>query len=121
MAKDETRRLKPADLANDLALYAALKDVEGYAPANPAYSLPSLLTLYTKRLANEEADVQAAAAAASARDTSVGSQWDFHNGMLGAKDQVIAQYGLDSNEVQAMNLKKKSEYKRPTRKAKVKS
>ena len=121
MAKNETARIKPSILATDLELYAALKDIGNYAPANPAYSLPALLTLYTNRLANEEADVQAAAAAATARDTSVGSQWAFHNAMLGAKDQVIAQYGMNSNEVQAMNLKKKVEYKRPTRKPKVKS
>ena len=41
--------------------------------------------------------------------------------MLGAKDQVMAQYGPNSNEVQAMNLKKKIEYARPTRKAKPKT
>jgi hypothetical protein len=29
---------------------------------------------------------------------------------------VVAQFGPDSNEAQAMKLKKKSEYKNPTRK-----
>jgi hypothetical protein len=38
--------------------------------------------------------------------------------MLGVKDQVIAQFGKDSNEVQAVGLKKKSEYSRPQRRAK---
>ena len=86
MAKNETARIKPLILATDLELYAALKDIEDYAPANPAYSLPALLTLYTNRLANEEADVQAAAAAATARNTSrPGSQWAFHNAMLGER------------------------------------
>ena len=121
MAKNETARIKPSILANDLELYATLKDVAGYAPANPAYSLASLLTLNTKMLADQEADAQAAAAAAAARDNSVSSQWDFHNGMLGAKDQVMAQFGPNSNELQAMNLKKKIEYKTPTRKTKVKT
>jgi len=36
--------------------------------------------------------------------------------VLSAKDQVIAQYGRDSNEAQAVGLKKKSERKRPTSK-----
>jgi hypothetical protein len=36
--------------------------------------------------------------------------------MLGVKAQVIAQYGHDSDEVQSLGLKKKSEHKRPTRK-----
>ncbi|MDQ1590721.1 MAG: hypothetical protein QOG71_1348 [Pyrinomonadaceae bacterium] len=36
--------------------------------------------------------------------------------VLGSRDQVVAQFGKDSNEVQAVGLKKASEYKRPARK-----
>jgi hypothetical protein len=43
---------------------------------------------------------------------------DFHNAILGAKDQVKAQFGKDSNELQALGLKKASEYKRPSPKKK---
>jgi len=32
-------------------------------------------------------------------------------GRLGAKSQVIAEYGVDSDQVQALGLKKKSERK----------
>jgi len=39
--------------------------------------------------------------------------------MLGVKAQVIATFGDDSNEVQSLGLVKKSERKRPTRKAKA--
>ena len=60
--------------------------------------------------------MQTTAAADSARDDHVAVQWELHNALLGAKDQVTAQFGKDSNEVQAMKLKKKSEYKNPTRK-----
>jgi hypothetical protein len=35
--------------------------------------------------------------------------------MLGVKDQVVAQFGRDSNEVQALGLKKASERKKPQR------
>jgi hypothetical protein len=35
--------------------------------------------------------------------------------MLRVKDQVIAQFGKDSNEVQALGLKKASERKAPQR------
>jgi hypothetical protein len=37
--------------------------------------------------------------------------------MLGAKDQIVAQFGRDSNEAEAVGLKKKSEYKTRTRRA----
>ena len=36
--------------------------------------------------------------------------------MTGAKIQVKAQFGDSSNELQAMGLKKKSEYKKATKK-----
>jgi hypothetical protein len=57
--------------------------------------------------AQKQADLDAA------RDDSTAAEWAFHNAILGAKDQVIAQFGDDSNEVQSLGLKKKSEYKSP--------
>jgi hypothetical protein len=50
----------------------------------------------------------------AARDSANSAEWTFHNLVLGAKDQVIAQYVEDSDQVQAIGLKKKSEYKRPS-------
>jgi hypothetical protein len=55
--------------------------------------------------------IQAEVAAAAKRDTANAGEWEFHNAMLGAKRQVTAQFGDDSDEVQAIGLKKKSEYK----------
>jgi len=37
----------------------------------------------------------------------------FHDTILGVKDQVIAQYGPNSDEVASLGLKKKSERKAP--------
>ncbi len=51
----------------------------------------------------------------SARDNATGAEWSFHNLVLGAKDQVKAQFGDDSNEYQAMGRKKASERRRPRR------
>jgi hypothetical protein len=53
----------------------------------------------------------------TARDEATAAEWAFHNAMLGGKDQVKAQFGVDSNELQAVGLKKKSEYKSPKSKA----
>jgi hypothetical protein len=41
--------------------------------------------------------------------------------MLGAKDQVQAQFGPSSNEIQAMKRKKKTEYDKPGSRGKKKS
>lgn len=54
-------------------------------------------------------------AADAARDHAVAAEWEFHNAVLGMKDQVRAQYGSDSDQVQALGLKKKSKYRAPAR------
>lgn len=116
MAKNETRRLNPTVLAEDLEILAALKDTEGYQPANSAYTVSAIDAINNRRITAHDTEVQTSAAAESARDDHVAVQWELHNALLGAKDQITAQFGKDSNEVQSMKLKKKSEYKNPTRK-----
>ena len=59
----------------------------------------------------QDVAAQKKAAADAARDDEVAAQWEFHNYMLGAKNQVKAQFGDSSNEIQSLGLKKKSEYK----------
>jgi hypothetical protein len=49
----------------------------------------------------------------------VAPEWEFHNIIPGVKEQVIAQFGKNSNQVQALGFKKKSEYKAPRRKSKT--
>jgi hypothetical protein len=110
---DQSRRLKPSLIQADKDAFAALQAVTGYAPANPAYALTAITTAQSSLTAAQQAEAQAVAAAAAARDDAVAKEWAFHNLMLGAKDQIIAQFGKDSNEVQAVGLKKKSEYSRP--------
>ena len=118
MAKNETVRIPPAQLTQDREVYAAVKGNKNYAPANPDYSEAELDAALADLVQSEHAAVQADAAAAAARDALVGSQWRFHNKMNGVKDQVVAQSGRNSNEAQAVGLKKPEEYKKPTRKGK---
>jgi hypothetical protein len=92
-----------------------LQAVAGYAPANPAYTMAAVTAAHAALVAAQQAEVQTAAAAAAARDEAVAKEWEFHNLVLGAKDQVVAQFGRDSNEVQSIGLKKASEYRRRTR------
>ena len=117
MAKNETKRITPQQLQLDKDAFAALQTTAGYTPANTAYALPLITTVHTSLGTAQQLEAQANAAAAAARDNAVALEWEFHNLMLGAKDQVIAQFGRDSNEAQGVGLKKKSEYKARTRKA----
>ena len=117
MAKNESKRLNPAALDADKTAFAALQSIVGYAPANPAYTLAALSAAHSTLTAAQEAEAQAQAAAAAARDEAAAREWAFHNLMLGAKDQVVAQFGRDSNEVQSVGRKRASEYKPRARKA----
>ncbi|MGB9180481.1 MAG: hypothetical protein WCB68_14710 [Pyrinomonadaceae bacterium] len=118
MAKDQTKRLPPNKIVEDEELYAALKGITGYQPANAAYSMAAIDAAYAERVAARQNEVQADVALATARDNTVAKDWEFHNLMLGAKDQVTAQFGRNSDQIQAMKLKKTSEYKAPQRKKK---
>ncbi len=111
MAKDQTTRLKPAFLEADKSSHAALQAITSYAPANVTFALASINAARAALDTAQAAEAQTAAAAASARDDAVTKEWEFHNLMLGAKDQVVAQFGRDSNEVQSVGLKKASEYR----------
>lgn len=118
---DQTRRLSPPQIQADRDAFAALQAIAGYAPANPAYALAAIAAARASLDGAQQAETQADAAAAAARDSAVAREWEFHNLMLGAKDQIIAQFGKDSNEVQAVGLKRKSEYSRPKPRAKKES
>src|SRR5947208_3116565 len=60
-------------------------------------------------------EAQAQAALDSARDDATAAEWAFHNKMLGAKDQVRAQYGDNSDEYQAVGRTKGAERQCPGR------
>ena len=116
MAKNETKRLRPIQLQADQDALTAIQNLGDYKPANPAYGAEKLGAALSAMQSAQQAEVNAANALASARDAAVAAEWDFHNAMLGVKEQVVAQYGDDSDAVQSLGLTKKSERKSPARK-----
>ena len=117
MAKNETKRIQPSVLSQDRATYAAVKNIKTYAPANPNYTQDKLDAKHDALVEKEQLAVQKEAEAAAARDALVAAQWDFHNTMIGLREQIVAQFGSDSDEAQGAGLKKKKEYKARTRTA----
>jgi hypothetical protein len=93
MAKNQTIRLKSSLLEADRQSYAALQAIAGYTPANSAYTIPIIKKAQADLVSAQTTETQTAAAAAAARDDAMAAEWEFHNLMLGAKDQVTAQYG----------------------------
>ena len=120
MAKTQSKRIAPAQMQADLDSYTALQGITAYTPANTAYAKAAVTAKYTALKSAQDAELAAQVALATARDNAAANEWDFHNTMLAVKEQVIAQFGKSSDQVQALGLKKKSEYKAPKRKAKVK-
>jgi hypothetical protein len=117
MAKDQNRRLNPKDVQDDKAVLAALATLSpAYAPANAAYTLANLTTAQTAMTTAQNTEVQKKGEYDAARDGANAKEWLFHNAVLEAKKQVAAQYGSDSDQLQAIGLKKKSEYKKPSKK-----
>jgi len=119
MAKNQTVRIRPALLQADLDAYTALQAMRDYAPANAAYDNETVQSRPQALRSAQRAEVNAQNALAAARDAAAAAEWEFHNMLLGVKEQVIAQYGKNSDQVQALGLKKKTECKAPARKAKA--
>ena len=115
MAKNQTRRLPSAQLAEDREAFDALQGIENYAPANQAYTMQAIKTLHDRVDDAQREATQAQAEADAKRDAATAAEWEFHNAMLGAKVQVDAQFGSNSDQVASLGMKKKSEYKSPTR------
>lgn len=113
MAKNKTRQLSPKQLQEDLDAYAGLKGITGYAPANALFDEATGDTLKATMEASQIKDVQDKATSDASRDKKVSDEWMFHDWVRNMRVQVKAQYGEDSDEVQTVGLKKKSEYKNP--------
>lgn len=118
MAKDQTKRLSPAVIQADLDSLAALEQIEGYNPYKKELTTDNLRRVKDEMFSEQNGEVQAMKLQQARRDNACAKEWELHNLILDAKTNVAAQFGADSNEVQSVGLKKKSEYKRGSGKSK---
>jgi hypothetical protein len=108
--------MTPGVLAEDEEVYARLQDITGYAPSNPAYTAANLKTAIDDVRAAQEAETRAEAARDQARDALIEKQWILHDTAVGVRDQVQAQFGKNSPQVQMIGRKREDEYKKRARK-----
>ena len=97
-------------LADEDALYG-LRTIEGYKPPNEDYTLEAIEAAFKEYKAAQEAESRIEKALEAARDTTIRYQHKFHGSVVGARQQVVAIYGGESDEVVAVGLKKKSDRK----------
>ncbi len=110
-------RLSPNTIESDVATQDAISEMTDFAPVNKAYEAAALDTLKQDMEAKQSAEAAAQRAALAARDDAADAERAYHEMIIAAKIAVKAQYGKDSNEVQAIGLKKASEINRGRRSA----
>lgn len=116
MAKNENVRISQKVLQADIEAYQALQNITDYKPSNNKFELVKVTASFSGMQTSQTEETQTAATAAEKKDEAIANEWAFHNNMLGVKTQVAAQYGDDSPQLQALGLKRKSDYKTPNKK-----
>ena len=102
----------------DIDSYLALKAIPGYTPHNPAHSVEAATAAYNELRAAEEDVLLAENALAAARDAVMDGRRALRNVILGAKNEVRVIYGVSSNELASLGIKKKSDHARHSSPAK---
>jgi len=115
MALHENRRVRPVLLEEALDVYTALLQMDDYAPADPDCVVEEVAVL-AKVL--DEAGIRhkhATDAATVTRNALMAAEWAFHNRIMAVKNQIRAQYGVNSDQMQMIGLKRTSTRKLPSR------
>lgn len=119
MADKKTKQLSPKILQEDLDAYAGMEGVAGYKPSNASFASAVGQTIKQTMEGSQSKEVQDKAVADASRDKKVADEWEFHDFIRNMRIQMKAQFGENSDEVSAVGLKKKSEYKSPKPKKKT--
>ncbi|MBW4563916.1 MAG: hypothetical protein KME32_22800 [Mojavia pulchra JT2-VF2] len=118
-AQDKTRRLPPQAISQDITSWHGLQTVSTYDTTRADASVAKLQQTYQAMLAQKQAETEKFTLYRAAADAARLAEWEFHNAVLAMKEVIRGQYGSDSDQAQAVGLKKKSERKRPNRKKSV--
>ena len=117
--QDTTRRLRPQLISEDVNSWHGLQTIATYETTRADASATNLQQTYQAMLAQQQAETEKLALYRAAADAARLAEWEFHNAVLAMKEVVRGQYGSDSDQAQAVGLKKKSDRKRSNRKKSV--
>jgi hypothetical protein len=112
VAKQKITRMNKNQLQSNVEVVKAVQELNNYTPINPDYALPKLEACLDEMNSLRAVEDAAEKALKAARDKTIMAEWKLHKIAMGAKDQIIAQYGKDSDEYRSLGLKKKSDYKK---------
>ncbi|MBW4562800.1 MAG: hypothetical protein KME32_16950 [Mojavia pulchra JT2-VF2] len=117
--QNTTNRLRPQLISQDIDSLHGLQTISTYDTSRADASVANIQKAYQAMLAQQQAETEKLTLYRAAADAARLAEWEFHNAILAMKDVVRGQYGSDSDQAQAVGLKKKSERKRPSRKKPV--
>lgn len=112
-------RIRSVVLQSDNSTLIALEALPDYAPRNAKHSVVSAKAARDKVQTAHARIQRLRAELAAALDAAAVDESDYHEIITGAKTEVLAQYGPNSDEYASLGLKKKTEHKRPVRKTKT--
>ncbi|MEH2257609.1 hypothetical protein [Nostoc sp.] len=117
--QDKTRRLPSQSISQDINSLHGLQIISTYNTTRTDASVANLQQAYQTMLVQQQAETEKLTLYRAAADAARLAEWEFHNAVLAMKEVIRGQYGSDSDQAQAVGLKKKSERKRPNRKKSV--
>ncbi|MBE9205200.1 hypothetical protein IQ244_01340 [Nostoc sp. LEGE 06077] len=117
--QDTTRRLSRQTITQDTTSLHGLQTIINYTTTRADATEETLQVAYQKMLTLQQVETEKLALYRAATDAARLAEWEFHNAVLAMKEVVRGQYGSDSDQAQAVGLKKKSDRKRPSRKKSV--
>ncbi|MBW4452483.1 MAG: hypothetical protein KME55_07180 [Nostoc indistinguendum CM1-VF10] len=117
--QDTTRCLPPQSISQDITSLHGFQTISTYNTTRADASAANLQQAYQTMLSFQQAEIEKLTLYRAAADAARLAEWEFHNAVLAMKEVVRGQYGSDSDQAQAVGLKKKSERKRSNRKKSV--
>lgn len=115
LIQNTSRRLRPQILSQDIDALNGLRAIFNYQTTRQEATAEAVQAAYQMMLLKQQAEIEKQALYKAAADAARLAEWEFHNSVLAMKEAVRGQFGVNSNEAQAIGLKKKSNYKRPSR------
>lgn len=113
------KRLSRSMIDDDRQTFLALKNIADYTPLNKEVEVSKVEALAQEMQAAQDQEAIQEHTLDALRDKSTLAERDFHDAITECKQQVRAQYGPNSDEVNSLGLKKKMDYQRRTRKTTV--
>ncbi len=106
------RRLSKLVTDKNVVAYSNLSTITNYNPSKKESSKETVTEHFNQMLNAKRMEAEAEVKWKEQRASAIEAEWQLNTTMQACKAYVLSQFGPDSNEVAALGLKKKSEYKK---------